>query len=177
MKLTIIGRNISVTDGLRNMVEKKLGKLDKFFRQDTACTVTLSTQKDMHKIEVTIPVKGTVIRAEQETEDMYQSIDLVVDVIERQIQKYRKKIIDRRQSALAFSEAFLEKEQDKTEDAEIRILRTKQIDLKPMTPEEACLQMELVGHSFFVFQNGDSGKVNVVYKRKENSYGLIEPEG
>lgn len=175
MRFSITGRTITVTDGLRNMVEKKLGKLDKFFKADTLCNVTLSTQKDMQKIEVTIPVKGTVIRAEQETTDMYQSIDLVEDLIERQIRRYRKKLIDRKQSVHAFTDDFLS-DTEEPEEPEIRIVRTKQFDLKPLSAEEACLQMELVGHSFFVFQDGDTGKVHVVYKRKGNTYGLIAPE-
>ena len=174
MKFSITGRTIGLTEGLKKMVEKKLGKLDKFFQADTPCNVTLSTQKDMQKIEVTIPVKGSVIRAEESTEDMYQSIDLVVDVLERQIRKYKDKLITKHQSS-SFTAAFL-KEAAEYDEEEIKIVRTKQIDLKPMTPEEACLQMELLGHSFFVFLNGDSGKVNVVYKRKTKSYGLIEPE-
>ena len=174
MNISITGRTISLTEGLKNMVEKKLGKLDKFFQKDTPCNVTLSTQKDLQKIEVTIPVKGTVIRAEEATEDMYQSIDLVEDVLERQIRKYKEKLISKHQAA-SFTTEFLEATEE-YEEEEIKIVRTKQIDLKPMTPEEACLQMELLGHSFFVFQNGDSGKVNVVYKRKAKSYGLIEPE-
>ncbi len=176
MKFNITGRNVNVTDGLRHMVDKKLGKLDKFFKPETVCTVTLSTQKDLQKIEVTIPVKGTVIRAEEASTDMYQSIDLVEDVLERQIRKYRTKLIDRKQNTQPFTDAFIEEEEETTE-PEIQILRTKQFDLKPMTPEEACLQMELIGHSFFVFENGDTGLVNVVYKRKGNTYGLIEPEG
>lgn len=176
MKFNITGRNINVTDGLRHMIDKKLGKLDKFFKPETVCNVTLSTQKDLQKIEVTIPVKGTVIRAEEASADMYQSIDLVEDVIERQIRKYRTKLINRKQNVQLFADAFVEEEAEQDE-PEIQILRTKQFDLKPMTPEEACLQMELIGHTFFVFQNGDSGQVNVVYKRKGNTYGLIEPEG
>ena len=167
MKFSITGRTISLTEGLKNMV-------DKFFQADTPCNVTLSTQKDMQKIEVTIPVKGSVIRAEESTEDMYQSIDLVVDVLERQIRKYKDKLVARHQSS-SFTPEFLE-EQENYDEEEIKIVRTKQIDLKPMTAEEACLQMELLGHNFFVFLNGDSGKVNVVYKRKTKSYGLIEPE-
>ena len=162
MKFSITGRTISLTEGLKNMVEKKLGKLDKFFQADTPCNVTLSTQK------------GSVIRAEESTEDMYQSIDLVVDVLERQIRKYKDKLVARHQSS-SFTPEFLE-EQESYDEEEIKIVRTKQIDLKPMTPEEACLQMELLGHNFFVFLNGDTGKVNVVYKRKAKSYGLIEPE-
>lgn len=175
MKITITGRNLSLTDGLKNGVEKKLGKLDKFFQAETPCNVTLSTQKDMQKIEVTIPVKGSVIRAEEATEDMYQSIDLVVDVLERQIRKYKNKLIQRHQAGSDFSSEFID-EKPAQDEEEIKIVRTKHIDLKPMTAEEACLQMELLGHSFFVFQDGNTGKVNVVYKRKDNSYGLIEPE-
>ena len=174
MKITITGRNLSLTDGLKNGVEKKLGKLDKFFQAETPCNVTLSTQKDMQKIEVTIPVKGSVIRAEEATEDMYQSIDLVVDVLERQIRKYKNKLIQRHQAGSDFSSEFID-EKPAQDEEEIKIVRTKHIDLKPMTAEEACLQMELLGHSFFVFQDGNTGKVNV-YKRKANSYGLIEPE-
>ena len=175
MKITITGRNLSLTDGLKNGVEKKLGKLDKFFQAETPCNVTLSTQKDMQKIEVTISVKGSVIRAEEATEDMYQSIDLVVDVLERQIRKYKNKLIQRHQAGSDFSSEFID-EKPAQDEEEIKIVRTKHIDLKPMTAEEACLQMELLGHSFFVFQDGNTGKVNVVYKRKANSYGLIEPE-
>ena len=175
MKITITGRNLSLTDGLKNGVEKKLGKLDKFFQAETPCNVTLSTQKDMQKIEVTIPVKGSVIRAEEATPDMYQSIDLVVDVLERQIRKYKNKLIQRHQAASDFSSEFIE-EKPAQDEEEIKIVRTKHIDLKPMTAEEACLQMELLGHSFFVFQDGNTGKVYVVYKRKANIYGLIEPE-
>lgn len=175
MKFNITGRNINVTQGLKDMVEKKLGKLDKFFSPDTTCNVTLSTQKDHQLIEVTIPVKGGVIRAEESTEDMYQSIDLVEDVIERQIRRYRKRIIDKKQAAQSFSDYFVEEEAD-ADEPEIKIVRTKQFDLKPMDPEEACLQMELVGHDFFVFQNAENDKICVVYKRKGSTYGLIEPE-
>lgn len=175
MKYNITGRNVSVTDGQKRMIDKKLGKLDKFFKPETICSVTLSEQRDQKRIEVTIPVKGSVIRAEEASPDFYQTIDLVEDVLERQIHKYRRKLIDRQQNVQTFSEDFLNEADDESE-PEIRIVRTKQFDLKPMTPEEACLQMELLGHDFFVFQNGESGKVNVVYKRKGGTYGLIEPE-
>ncbi len=175
MNFNITGRNVNVTDGLRHMVDKKLGKLEKFFKPETICNVTLSTQRDQAKIEVTIPVKDGIIRAEESSPDMYQSIDLVEDVIERQIRKYRTRLIDRKQSIQSFSEEFLE-ETDDTEESEIQIVKTKHFDLKPMTPEEACLQMELIGHSFFVFRDGETGTVSVVYKRKGNTYGLIESE-
>ena len=161
MRITITGKNIELTDGLKAAVEDKLGKLEKYFNPDTDIFVTLSVEKERQKIEVTIPVKGNIIRSEQVSNDMYVSIDLVEEVIERQLKKYKKKII-------------IEKESDA--DDEIHIIRTKKFDMKPMYPEDACVQMELLGHNFFVFCNAETEKVNVVYKRKGNTYGLIEPE-
>ena len=142
MRYTITGRNIEVTQGLREAVEDKLGKLEKYFTPDTEAVVTLSVQRELQKIEVTIPVKGSIIRAEESSTDMYVSIDLVEEIIERQIKKYRKKLID----------------------------------MKPMYPEDACLEMELLGHNFYMFLNAETDQISVVYKRKANSYGLIEPE-
>lgn len=174
MRYTITGRNIDVTPGLRAAIEEKIGKLDRYFNPDTEVIVTLSVQKDKQKIEVTIPVKGNIIRAEESSNDMYVSIDLVEEIIERQMKKYKKKLIDKKQSAQAFSSLFLEEEAD--EDEEIRIVKTKRFGLKPMDPEEACVQMELLGHAFYVFLNAETEEVNVVYKRKGNTYGLIEPD-
>ena len=174
MKFIISGKNIAVTDGLRTAVEDKLGKLERYFNPDTEVVVTLSVEKDRQKIEVTIPVKGNIIRSEQVSNDMYVSIDLVEEVIERQLRKYKNKIIDKHQASGDFQQDFLEKEFE--EDEEIKIVRTKRFDIKPMYPEDACVQMELLGHSFYVFVNAESDQVNVVYKRKGNTYGLIEPE-
>ncbi|MBQ9766222.1 MAG: ribosome-associated translation inhibitor RaiA [Lachnospiraceae bacterium] len=174
MKFIITGKNIDVTEGLRTAVTEKIGKLEKFFSQDTEVNVTLSVEKDRQKIEVTIPVKGNIIRAEQVSSDMYASIDLVEGIIERQLKKYRKKIIDRKQSAQSFTPEYMETEYE--EDDAIKIVRTKRFAIKPMDPEEACVQMELLGHDFFVFMNAETDEVNVVYKRKGNTYGLIEPE-
>jgi len=175
MRYTITGRNIEVTQGLRDAVEDKLGKLEKYFSPDTEVIVTLSVQREQQKIEVTIPVKGSMIRAEEASTDMYVSIDLVEEIIERQIKKYRKKLIDRKQSAQAFSTLFMEEEEEVHEE-EIRIEKTKHFDMKPMYPEDACLEMELLGHSFYMFLNAETDQISVVYKRKGNSYGLIEPE-
>ena len=175
MRYTITGRNIEVTQGLREAVEDKLGKLEKYFTPDTEAVVTLSVQRELQKIEVTIPVKGSIIRAEESSTDMYVSIDLVEEIIERQIKKYRKKLIDKKQSAQAFSALFMEEEED-VHDEEIRIEKTKHFDMKPMYPEDACLEMELLGHNFFVFSNAETDEVNVVYKRKDGAFGLIEPE-
>ena len=174
MKFIIVGKNIEVTEGLRSAVEDKIGKLEKYFTDDTEVHVTLSVEKDRQKIEVTIPVKGNIIRSEQVSSDMYVSIDLVEEIIERQLKKYKNKLIDKKQASSYFKQEFVEK--DYMEDEEVQIIRTKKFDIKPMYPEDACVQMELLGHSFFVFCNAETDQVNVVYKRKGNTYGLIEPE-
>ena len=175
MKINITGRNIELTDGLKAAVEEKLSKLDKFFNEDTQANVTLSVEKDRQKIEVTIPVKGNIIRSEQVSNDMYVSIDLVEEVIANQMKKYRNKIISRQQEpGEFFTEEFISRADD--DDDEISIIRTKRFGVKPMYPEDACVQMELLGHSFFMFRNAETDEVNVVYKRRGNTYGLIEPE-
>ena len=174
MNITISGRNIDVTPSLREAIQDKLGKLDRYFTPDTDVNVTLSVEKERQKIEVTIPVKGRIIRSEQVSNDMYVSIDLVEEVIERQLRKYKNKIVDKKQSAINFQKAYIDNDYMESED--IRIERTKRFDIKPMYPEDACVQMELLGHNFFVFMNADTDQVNVVYKRKGNTYGLIEPE-
>ncbi len=175
MRITITGRNIDLTNGLKHQVEKKLGKLEKYFIPDAEVRVVLSRIKDLEKVEVTIPTKSGLVRAEEATDDFYASIDLVEEAIERQIKKYRTKLIDRRQSAPTFSDLFLEDEEE-LPDEDIRIVKNKKFEIKPMDPEEACLQMELLGHNFFVFLNGETEAVNVVYKRRDGSFGLIEPE-
>ena len=159
---------------MKAAVTDKLGKLEKYFTPDTEIIVTLSVEKERQKIEVTIPVKGNMIRSEQVSNDMYVSIDLVEEVIERQLKKYKKKLIDKKQSAVSFNKEFIEKDYDT--DDHIEIIRRKSFGMKPMYPEDACVQMELLGHNFFVFRNAESDEVCVVYKRKGNTYGLIEPE-
>ena len=174
MRITITGRNIELTEGLKAAVEEKLSKLEKFFAPDTDVFVTLSVEKERQKIEVTIPIKGHVIRSEQSSNDMYVSIDLVEEVIERQLKKYKNKIVSKQQNAAAFAQEFVDKDYDDEDD--VKIIRTKRFGIKPMDPEEACVQMELLGHNFYVFFNSETEEVNVVYKRKGNTYGLIEPE-
>lgn len=174
MKFIIVGRNIEVTPGLKSAVEDKIGKLEKYFTPQTEVHVTLSVEKDRQKIEVTIPVKGSIIRSEQVSNDMYVSIDLVEEIIERQLKKYKNKLVDKHQAASSFSKSFVEN--DYMEEEEIKIIRTKKFDIKPMYPEDACIQMELLGHNFYVFFNAETEQVNVVYKRKGDTYGLIEPE-
>lgn len=174
MNIIIIGKNIDVTPGLREAVEEKIGKLEKYFTPDTEVHVTLSVEKDRQKIEVTIPVKGSIIRSEQVSNDLYVSIDLVEEIIERQLKKYKSKLVNYKQNSDNFKQDYIDK--DFTDDDEIKIIRSKKFDMKPMYPEDACVQMELLGHNFFVFQNAENDQVCVVYKRKGNTYGMIEPE-
>ena len=173
MKFIISGKNIAVTEGLKTAVEDKLGKLERYFTPETEISVTLSVEKDRQKIEVTIPVKGNMIRSEQVSNDMYVSIDLVEEVIERQLRKYKNKLVARQQGGGNFQKEFLEKEAD---DQEVNIIRTKKFDIKPMYPEDACIQMELLGHNFFAFVNAETDDICVVYKRKGGTYGIMEPD-
>ena len=176
MKFIISGKNITVSQGLRTAVEDKLGKLERYFTPDTEVIVTLSVEKERQKIEVTIPVKGNIIRSEQVSNDMYVSIDLVEEVIERQLRKYKTRIAAKQAvAAETFKAEFLD-EADAEDENEIKIVRTKRFGMKPMYPEDACIQMELTDHDFFVFINAETDEVNVVYKRKGNTYGIIEPE-
>ncbi|MBR3811730.1 MAG: ribosome-associated translation inhibitor RaiA [Agathobacter sp.] len=176
MRITITGRNIELTQGIKDAVEEKLSKLEKYFKPDTDVNVTLSVEKERQKIEVTIPTKGHTIRAEEVSNDMYVSIDLVEETLERQLIKYRTKIISKKMNAAANFKAEYLEELPEEDDEEIKIVRSKRYDLKPMYPEDACIQMELLGHDFFVFVNAETDEVNVVYKRKANTYGIIEPE-
>ena len=183
MNFIISGKNINVTTGLKDTIEQKLGKLERYFTPETDIIVTLSVEKDRQTIEVTIPVKGNIIRSEQTSTDMYVSIDLVEEIIERQLRKYKNKLVAKSQGhptassdGSDFNKAFFEEEDDTPQDNEIKIVRTKRFGIKPMYPEDACIQMELIGHTFFVFCNAETDEVNVVYKRKDGSFGLIEPE-
>lgn len=174
MRYIISGKNIDVTEGLRSAIYEKIGKLERYFTPETEIHATLSVEKERQKIEITIPMKGNIVRAEQVSSDMYVSIDLVEEIIERQLRKYKNKLLAMKQSPSNFNQAFVEEDFD--EDDAINIIRTKRFAMKPMDPEEACVQMELLGHNFYVFRNSESDEVNVVYKRKGNTYGLIEPE-
>jgi len=185
MKFMIRGENIQLTEALRKYVEKKLSKLERYFESplDSEVHVTLSVAKDVQNVEVTIPLTGLMLRAEEKTHDMYASIDLVVDKLERQIRKHKTKVNRKFRQMLGkdvllteqdLASASLEEDGFEAED-EFEVVRTKRFDLKPMDVDEAILQMNMVGHNFFVFANSDSQQVNVVYKRNDGKYGLIEP--
>jgi len=181
MKFNIRGQNIEVTAALREYAEKKLGRLEKYFEfpPEAEANVTLSVVKDMHQVEVTVPLTGLLLRAEERESDMYASIDLVVEKLERQIRKHKTKLNRkmRQEGGLKtfFRETPDEEAQPFEEDEEFELVRTKRFTLKPMDVDEAILQMNMLGHNFFVFANADTDRVNVVYKRNDGKYGLIEP--
>lgn len=175
MKFKVTGKNIVVTEALKEMATKKVGKLDKYFRRDTEAQITMSVQKNRQIVEVTIPFEGGLLRAEEDNHDMYASIDKVVDSLERQIRRNKTRLEKK------FHEGSLRFENFKFDDGEeeerkYEIVRTKKFAIKPMTVEEAVLQMNLLGHEFFMFSNAETQEANVVYKRKDGNYGLIEPE-
>ena len=174
MRYIIYGKNLEVTEGLKQAVHDKFSKLEKFFTPETEVQVTLSVQKDNQIIEATIPMKGTILRVEPNSTDMYVSIDMAVDLLERMIRKYKTKISKYGKGELKFNDEFMEEDVDNHET--VTITKSKKFAIKPMDVEEACVQMELLGHNFFVFRNAETFEVNVVYKRKDKTYGLIEPE-
>jgi putative sigma-54 modulation protein len=175
MKFIVSGKNMEVSEALKDRVMKKLGKLNRFFQPETEVHVTMSVEKSRHIMEVTIPFDGVVLRAEECNDDMYQSIDRVLDILERQIRKYRTKLEKKLHEGAFEPENFMI-EEDIQEESEFKIVRSKKFAIKPMNVEEAILQMNLLGHAFFMFRNADTQEVNVVYKRKDKNYGLIEPE-
>lgn len=176
MKYNISGKNIELTAALENAVEEKIVKLDKYFNDNVTAQITLSVEKLSHIIEITIPFNGSVLRAEVEGRNMYNIMDDAVAVIEKQVNKFKNKLRDRHRTNAAnqFTPSFLAESDTNHEDG-IKIDKTKTFAIKPMSAEEAVLQMELVGHNFFVYFDSESEDVNVVYKRKNGTYGLIEP--
>ena len=175
MNVQVRGRNIQVTPALKDYVEKRLSKLDKFVDNYNfgEAQVTMKVERESHRVEVTIPVNGMILRGEETTGDMYSSIDLVVEKLEKQVNRYKGKLSKRGRT---LNDIPVVSEQVPVDDDMPKILRTKRFNIKPMSVEEAVLQMNLLGHSFFVFSNADSERANVVYKRKDGNYGLIEPE-
>ncbi len=173
MRITITGKNIEVSDYLKDLTLKKMSKLDRYFPADTAAQVTMAVEKNRHIVEVTIPYAGGVIRGEEVTGDMYASIDNVIAKLERQIVRHRTKL-EKNLKVDAFEEPIPEYAED--EDDGPKVVKVKRFSIKPMSEEEAILQMELVGHSFFVFMNAEANDINVLYKGNDGNLGLIEPE-
>lgn len=176
MKVSVIAKNTTATPALKDMVEKKISKIDRYFNPVVEAKATLSVQKNKQKIEVTIPFNGIILRAEESTGDMYKSIDLVVSKLERQIRKQRTKLSRKVHESLRFSQLEEVAIGSEPTESDGEVVRIKKFRVKPMSVEEAVLQMELVGHNFFVYQDSDENKICVVYKRKDGDYGLLEPD-
>ena len=179
MRLHVKGRNVEVSDSIRRYAEQKLAKLEKLVKDPTRVEVELHVEKNPsisanHVAEATVFTKGPTLRARESSADMKASIDQLVDKLERQVKRYREK---RRRGRPAHGVPPPEAPPaNPTEpEDEPMIVKTKQFAIKPMTPEEAVLQMDLIGHDFFVFRNGDTDEINVVYRRRDGNYGLIEP--
>lgn len=174
MELNIRGKNLPVTDALRQYIAKRLGKIERYLDNVGEIQVNLSVVRDRHVVEVTIPLNGYLLRGEEATGDMYGSVDLVVEKIEKQIAKYKTRLNKKIKNGTIKEHAPGQTEEDSG--PEPRLIRTKRFPIKPMPVEEAILQMNLLGHNFFVFSNAETEEVNVLYRRRDGNYGLIEPE-
>ena len=178
MQISISGKHIEITDAIRRHAEEKLTKLQRYFDIIHSVEVTASLVRNWHVVEITVHADGVLLRGEEKSPDMYTSIDQVVEKIERQLKKYKGKLIDRQRDTGRRAGAgepppvLLSGE----EEPEGEVVRTKRFTVKPMPPDEAARQMELLGHDFYVFANSETEQVNVIYRRKDGNYGLIEPE-
>ncbi len=171
MKVNITGRNVKPSDYLKETIEKKVLKLEKYFHEDITADVVLSEEKKYKKTEVTIRAKNTIFRAEAKAEEFYDGIDTVVEKLSKQMTRFKGKLQHRQKDTKTFA---FEHWPEAPEEEEIRVTKTKKFELSPMTVDEAILQMELLQHNFYVFLNMETDAVNVVYKRNENHYGLLE---
>lgn len=175
MNIIIRGKHIELTDALKDYVNKRVGKLAKYSDDFMDVQVTLLVERERHRVEVTAPLQGMILRGEEETEDMYSSIDMVVEKLERQIHKYRTRI-NKRMRTNVMKDHEPKQPVEVNEEPLEKVVRNKKFPAKPMSVEEAIMQMNLVGHTFFVFTNADSQEMNVVYLRKNGDYGLLQPQ-
>ncbi len=177
MRVILSGKQINITDSIRDSIETKLSRLDKYFHEDVTAKVTISVFKNLQKIEVTLPVGRTVMRAEATDADLYNATDIVVDRLGSQVRKHKTKLMDKGNETIRFEnvEAYVPKEEEKDE-LHGKIIKRKRFGFRPMSEEEAILQMELLGHNFFVFTSSETDAVTVLYKRKDGNYGILEPE-
>lgn len=173
MRITITGKNLTVTEDLKNRIEKKLGKMDRYFRQEVDATVRLTQEKNLRYIaEITITVGGIMLRAEETSDDIIKSADRAVDKIERQIRRHRTKLEKRLHEEVIIQ---AEETENSVEEESQELVRVKRFEMKPMTVEDAILQMDMLGHSFFLFQNSETGITSVVYRRNDGNIGMLEP--
>lgn len=180
MQIIFSGKHLEVTQALKDYAQAKLNKLSRFFDHVQEVKVTESVLRNQHIVEVTLKADGTLIRAEERSQDMYSSIDLVIDKLERQLSRYKGRFVSRTRESLSGMKpnevttpaAPTDKQGD---EEQYTIVRTKRFAIKPMDPEEAAMEMELIGHDFYVFRNAENEEVNVIYRRRDGNYGLIEP--
>lgn len=170
MNIIVNGRHLEVTPALKNYAEEKIKKFDRYLSNITEAVVTLSVEKYRHKVEVLLKANGTLIQAEGVTGEIYSSIDEVVDKLEKQVKKYKEKLVSHRKGEGKTTTLMSTPEPEAG-----RIIKLKRFDMKPMSPDEAAMQMELLDKDFFIFANDVSGAMNVIYRRKDGNYGLIEP--
>lgn len=176
MKITMTGKQIELTPALKDRIIDRFERLDRYFHKETEATVTISVQREKQVVEATVYSGNLIVRVEEATDDMYVSIDNAVDILERQLRKHKTRI-EKKLKKDTFEAAALEQipfAEKIEEEKEFKIVRTKRFESKPMSPEEAILQMNLLGHQFYIFTNAETGESNVVYQRKNGDYGLIE---
>ena len=175
MKITITGRNMKVGARLNDRIEKKLAKMSKYFKDDVEAQVKLSHENSVRQIvEITLYLDGTILRAEETSNDMYMSIDKAIARLEGQIRRHRTKL-DKRLHVPA-PEVMPEAEEPEVQEEEKKVVRVKHFNVKPMSVEDAIMQMEMLNHNFYLFENSDSGRMCVLYIRQDGDYGLLEPE-
>ena len=179
MRIIVKGKNMEVTDALQRYAEKKVQKLEKYFQNIKEAIVTQSTQRNWHIVEVMLEGDGIVLRGEERSDSMYASIDQVVEKLEKQVKRFKSKLTERahlyappKETAAATSVM----PEAPAEEGPPRIVRTKRFPLEPLPAEEAAMQMEMLGHDFYMFVNAETEQVNVIYRRQDGNYGLIEPE-
>ena len=175
MKININGKGIKVGDQLQQRIEEKLGKFNRFFGEDTTANVKVRPEKDQKCIEVTLKIQKHYYRAETIADDVFTALDLAMEVLEGQIRKHKTKIEKRIHDYAYIKEYLKTQPTEEPDELEPRIIKRKSFDISPMDPEEAVLQMEMLGHSFLLYLDMETDKVCVVYKRKDGNYGLIEP--
>lgn len=177
MTYSFIGRDTVISDALKEKTMQKMSKLEKLMPENTEVTVTYSVTKLENKVEVTIPINKRILRAEAREKDMYVAVDVVVNILEKQMVRYKGRLKNKSRRDKNFKDELSNMFVDTSGDDEfIDLKRTKRFAIKPLDPEEAVMEMELLNHSFYVFRNTENDEVNVVYRRNDNSYGLIEPE-
>lgn len=176
MRIDFVARNLEITDELREYISKKLGKIGKYFAKNVLAQVVLTSERERQIVEITLPLEGMVVRGEESTGDVYASVNLAVEKIERQVVKYRARFQERKREGRAQARSLPEERPRAADTDEPRLVKVKRFNIKPMTVDEAILQMNLLGHDFFVFTSSETEQVNVLYRRKDGDYGLIEPE-